>query len=68
MKNFAGILHGEVVEIEDKMEETNQLLNDKFDEFTELLKKSNTEALVEVMKNVTEEFQKQMNLYHQYYQ
>ena len=33
----------------------------KFDEFTELLKKSNTEALVEVMKKVTEEFQKQMN-------
>ena len=61
VKNFAGILHGEVVEIEDKMKETNQLLNKKFDEFTELLKKSNTEALVEVMKNVTEEFQKQMN-------
>ena len=43
------------------MNKTNQLLERKFDEFTELLKKSNTEALVEVMKKVTEEFQKQMN-------
>lgn len=53
-------LHSEVVEIEGSMEKTNQLLSLKFDEFTELLKKSNTEALVEVMKKVTEEFQKQM--------
>ena len=43
------------------MAKTNKLLESKFDEFTELLKKSNTEALVEVMKKVTEEFQKQMN-------
>ena len=55
------IIHGEVIEIEDNMAKTNQLLESKFDEFTELLKKSNTEALVEVMKKVTEEFQKQMN-------
>ncbi|MDO4801979.1 MAG: hypothetical protein Q4A15_07410 [Prevotellaceae bacterium] len=54
-------LHGEVVEIEDKMTETNALLERKFDEFSELLKKNNTEALVEVMKRVTEEFQTQMN-------
>lgn len=53
-------LHSEVVEIEDAMGKTNTLLEMKFDEFTELLKKSNTEALVEVMKKVTEEFQKQM--------
>lgn len=43
------------------MAKTNALLESKFNEFTELLKKSNTEALVEVMKKVTEEFQKQMN-------
>ena len=61
VKSFGEKLHGEVVEIEDKMEETNKLLTQKFDDFTELLKKSNTEALVEVMKNVTTEFQKQMN-------
>lgn len=54
-------LHGEVVEIEDKMAEANALLEKKFDEFSELLKKNNTEALVEVMKRVTEEFQTQMN-------
>ena len=53
-------LHSEVVSIEDAMDKTNNLLEMKFDEFTELLKKSNTEALVEVMKKVTEEFQKQM--------
>jgi len=54
-------LHGEVIDIEDKMANTNELLERKFDEFSELLKKNNTEALVEVMKRVTEEFQTQMN-------
>ncbi len=58
---FGDRLHGEIVEIEDKMKETNNLLTAKFDEFSELLKKSNTEALVEVMKKVTKEFQSQMN-------
>lgn len=60
-KKFSEVLRGEVDEIEQKMTETNALLTRKFDEFSELLKKSNTEALVEVMKKVTEEFQKQMN-------
>lgn len=60
VRAFGGKLHGEVVEIEEKMNETSNLLKNKFDEFAELLKKSNTEALVEVMKKVTEEFQKQM--------
>ena len=61
IQDLTNKLHGEVVEIEDKMSETNGLLAQKFDEFSELLKKNNTEALVEVMKRVTEEFQKQMN-------
>ena len=61
VSKFGDRLHGEIVEIEDKMTETNKLLTEKFAEFAELLKKSNTEALVEVMKKVTEEFQKQMN-------
>ena len=61
VSKFGDRLHGEIVEIEDKMTETNKLLTEKFEEFAELLKKSNTEALVEVMKKVTEEFQKQMN-------
>lgn len=55
------IIHGEVIQIEESMDKTNTLLEHKFDEFTELLKKSNTEALVEVMEKVTKEFQKQMN-------
>ena len=60
-KKLKDILHAEVIEIEGKMDDTNRLLTQKFGEFTELLKKSNTEALVEVMKKVTEEFQKQMS-------
>lgn len=60
-KKYSEVLRTEVDEIETKMTETNQLLTAKFDEFSELLQKSNTEALVEVMKKVTEEFQKQMN-------
>lgn len=59
--NLTDKLHGEVIDIEDKMAETSKLLERKFDEFSELLKKNNTEALVEVMKRVTEEFQQQMN-------
>lgn len=60
-KRYSEVLRGEVDSIETKMTETNKLLTQKFDEFSTLLKKSNTEALVEVMKNVTAEFQKQMN-------
>ncbi|MBP5458215.1 MAG: hypothetical protein J6Y37_17135 [Paludibacteraceae bacterium] len=61
LTELSSVLHKEVMDIEHKMSETNSLLTSKFDEFSELLKKSNTEALVEVMKTVTEEFQKQMN-------
>lgn len=60
-KKYSEVLRAEVDEIETKMTETNKLLTAKFDEFSELLQKSNTEALIEVMKKVTEEFQKQMN-------
>jgi biopolymer transport protein ExbB/TolQ len=42
------------------MTQNNELISDKFDEFSELLAKSNTEALVEVMKQATEEFNAQM--------
>ena len=48
------IIHGEVIEIEDNMAKTNKLLESKFDEFTELLKKSNTEALVEGIPKANE--------------
>ena len=59
-KTYSENLHTEVSDIEAKMKETNALLTQKFDEFSDLLKKSNTEALVEVMRGLTEEFQKQM--------
>lgn len=61
VKSFGSKLHGEVVEIEESMDKTNKLLAEKFDEFSKLLEKSNTEALVEVMKKVTEEFNRQMS-------
>lgn len=61
IQKLKDILDGEVDQIERSMDKTNNLLERKFDEFTELLKKSNTEALVEVMKEVTAEFQKQMD-------
>lgn len=61
VQKLKDILDAEVDQIGSSMDKTNELLERKFDEFTELLKKSNTEALVEVMKKVTEEFQKQMN-------
>lgn len=50
---FSEIIRGTI-------QETNDLLTKKFDEFSELLKKSNTESLVKVMEKVTVEFQKQM--------
>lgn len=53
-------LQRDIASVERKMAETNGLLTAKFNEFSELLKKSNTEALVEVMKRVTAEFEKQM--------
>lgn len=43
---FGKFIGDEVDDIERKMGETNTLLTNKFDEFSELLKKSNTEALV----------------------
>lgn len=61
VKGLGEKLHDEVLDIETQMTKTNGLLREKFDEFSELLKKSNTEALVEVMKGVTEEFEKQMH-------
>ncbi len=43
------------------MTQNNTLIAKKFDEFSELLAQNNTEALVEVMKRVTEQFNAQMN-------
>lgn len=43
------------------MSENYKLTAKKFDEFSELLKQNNTEALVEVMKRTTEQFNAQMS-------
>lgn len=45
----------------ESMNKNNVLIRQKFDEFSELLAKNNTEALVEVMKNATEQFNAQMS-------
>jgi len=42
------------------MNDNNLLISKKFDEFSDLLAKNNTEALVNVMKQATDEFNKQM--------
>lgn len=48
-------------EIIKAMGENNKLTAKKFDEFSDLLKKNNTEALVHVMQNATEQFNEQMS-------
>ena len=50
-----------VESIINSMNKNNELLQKKFDEFSELLAKNNTEALVEVMKSATEQFNTQMS-------
>lgn len=47
--------------IVESMNKNNELISRKFDEFSELLAKNNTEALVEIMKRATEEFNAQMS-------
>lgn len=42
------------------MGSNNDLIRNKFDEFSDLLAKNNTQALVEVMKTATEQFNSQM--------
>ncbi|GAB2613947.1 MotA/TolQ/ExbB proton channel family protein [Belliella aquatica] len=43
------------------MDKNNKVIEEKFKEFAELLAKNNTEALVDVMKKATEEFNSQMS-------
>ena len=50
-----------IEEIVSTMNSNSQLIREKFDEFSDLLAKSNTEALVEVMKQATEQFNAQMS-------
>ena len=59
-KGTAEKAHNNTVEIIKAMSSNNKLISEKFDEFSELLAKNNTEALVEVMKTATEQFNNQM--------
>lgn len=43
------------------MSENNKITTKKFDDFSEILKQNNTEALVDVMKRTTEQFNSQMS-------
>jgi biopolymer transport protein ExbB/TolQ len=54
-------LRNQITNIHKENTKGRDLLLNKFDEFGEILKKNNTEALVEVMKQVTETFNAQMN-------
>jgi len=58
-KNDNSIL-SQIKSLKDDQNENNKALESKFDEFGEILKKNNTEALVEVMKSATETFNAQM--------
>lgn len=49
------------LEIKKVLQKNSAKIEEKFNEFSVLLSKNNTEALVEVMKKVTEEFNKQMS-------
>ena len=50
-----------VASVMEAMNANGELLRRKFDEFAELLAKNNTEALVDMMRNATEEFNRQMS-------
>ncbi|MDW5289457.1 MotA/TolQ/ExbB proton channel family protein [Formosa sp. PL04] len=54
-------LNVQVGVVVDHMTKNSNLIQTKFDEFSTLLAKNNTEALVEVMKSVTEQFNAQMS-------
>ncbi|MBP6870986.1 MAG: hypothetical protein KBC43_03175 [Bacteroidales bacterium] len=59
--NYSTELKKHVEFIVESMNSNNVLISKKFEEFSELLAKNNTEALVEVMKKATEEFNAQMS-------
>ncbi len=51
----------QIQELRTEQNENNNSLENKFDEFGDILKKNNTEALVAVMKSATETFNEQMS-------
>jgi hypothetical protein len=58
--DYSGELKKHIEYIVKSMNENNILIRKKIDEFSELLAKNNTEALVNVMKEATEQFNQQM--------
>jgi uncharacterized coiled-coil DUF342 family protein len=52
----------QIQKLRTEQNDNNNSLKEKFDEFGEILKKNNTEALVEVMKSATEAFNEQMHI------
>lgn len=58
--NLSTTVRGEIVVITDAMEKGNRLMQNKFDEFSELMRKNNVESLVKVMEGVTKEFNKSL--------
>lgn len=61
VQNQNEVMRGYIDDILTGMLRTNQLLTQKFDEFTELMKKSNTEALKEAMENALAKLNEQMS-------
>ncbi len=61
IKKVLGDTEKEITGIRKDQNSNSDLLNQKFDDFGKMLQKNNTEALVEVMKNATETFNKQMS-------
>ena len=57
---FRSVVRSEILAVTDAMDKGNKLMERKFDEFSTLMRKNNVEALVEVMKQVTQEFNSQM--------
>ena len=54
-------IKSEIYDITSTLQDNNQLMVSKFDEFSDLMRQNNVDALVHVMKQVTEEFNKQMS-------
>ena len=59
-KSLSSVVRSEILAVTDAMDKGNKLMERKFDEFSTLMRKNNVEALVEVMKQVTQEFNSQM--------
>jgi hypothetical protein len=60
-KNTSTRMDEKLISITDNMNTNSELIQTKFDEFSDLLAKNNTEALVEAMQRVITDFNTKMN-------